>query len=137
MSGHLKVDVYDGAWVTINIGILNYNFDLFRAEICFKGQIEYELNILKVNVPKCSTGSTILGLPKSAIDFIVPYFIVPYNTISCLTIGNLNMFPRDILAYMVPSENSYLLISYYFLEVRTHAYSKAGSVVCLTINAQT
>ena len=49
MSGHLIVDVHDGAWVTVNIGILNYNFDLFRAEICFKGKIEYELNILKVS----------------------------------------------------------------------------------------
>ena len=48
MSGHLIVDVHDGAWVTVNVGILNYNFDLFRAEICFKGKIEYELNILKV-----------------------------------------------------------------------------------------
>ena len=49
LAGHLIVDVHDGTWATIHVGILNFDFDIFRAEICFKGKIEYELNILGVS----------------------------------------------------------------------------------------
>ena len=36
------------AWATVHVGIIGFDFDMFRAELCFKGGIEYGLNILKV-----------------------------------------------------------------------------------------
>ena len=40
--------MYDAAWVTIHMGIVNKDFDLIRAQLCFKGKIKYDLNILAV-----------------------------------------------------------------------------------------
>ncbi|KAK2165104.1 hypothetical protein NP493_1383g00012 [Ridgeia piscesae] len=42
-----KIDVLDTAWAEVHVGIFGLNYDIFRAELCFKGGIEYELNILK------------------------------------------------------------------------------------------
>ena len=48
LKGHLIVDVDDKAYATIHLGILGLQLDFFRAELCFKGNIRYEINILKV-----------------------------------------------------------------------------------------
>ena len=48
LNGHLDVDILDSAFATIHIGIFGIDFDIFRGELCFKGGIEYGLNILKV-----------------------------------------------------------------------------------------
>ena len=48
LQGHLQVDVLDSAFATIHIGLFGIDFDIFRGEICFKGGIQYGLNILKV-----------------------------------------------------------------------------------------
>ena len=43
-----KIDVLDTAWAEVHVGIFGLNYDIFRAELCYKGGIEYGLNILKV-----------------------------------------------------------------------------------------
>ncbi|KAI0234744.1 hypothetical protein LSAT2_014923 [Lamellibrachia satsuma] len=45
--GHMKVDFLDSAFATLHIGLIGFDFDIFRAEFCFKTGIEYELNTLK------------------------------------------------------------------------------------------
>lgn len=49
LSGHIIADVYDTAYAIIHVGFLAKDLDLFRAELCFKGTIEYDLNILAVS----------------------------------------------------------------------------------------
>ena len=48
LAGHLKVNIHDAAWATIHVGILGFDLTIFKAEICFKGGIEYHLNMLAV-----------------------------------------------------------------------------------------
>ena len=48
LKGHLDIDILDSAFATAHIGIIGYDFDFFRAELCVKGGIDYGLNILKV-----------------------------------------------------------------------------------------
>ena len=48
LQGHLDVDILDSAYASAHIGIIGYDIDFFRAEICVKGGIDYGLNILKV-----------------------------------------------------------------------------------------
>ena len=50
LAGFLKVDVHDAAWTIFNIGILDLDFTVFKAELCFKGKVEYDLNILGVRI---------------------------------------------------------------------------------------
>ena len=49
LQGHLKVDILDSAFATLHIGIIGFDLDIFKAELCMKGHIEYGLNILKVS----------------------------------------------------------------------------------------
>ena len=49
LRGHMKVDVMDSAFATLHIGIIGFDLDLYKAELCMKGHIDYELNILKVS----------------------------------------------------------------------------------------
>ncbi|GAB1602264.1 uncharacterized protein LOC115224694 [Argonauta hians] len=46
-SGFFKVDIDDEAFAEAHVGLLHINVDLFRAKLCFRGHIKYELNILK------------------------------------------------------------------------------------------
>ena len=39
----------DSVFATLHIGIIGFDLDIFKAELCMKGHIEYELNILKVS----------------------------------------------------------------------------------------
>ena len=48
MEGHFLVDVYDGAFAEAHVALLDFQIDIVKAFICFKGHINYDLNILKV-----------------------------------------------------------------------------------------
>ena len=39
----------DSAFATLHIGIIGFDLDLYKAELCMKGHIDYGLNILKVS----------------------------------------------------------------------------------------
>ncbi|XP_019618168.1 PREDICTED: uncharacterized protein LOC109465393 [Branchiostoma belcheri] len=47
LNGRFGIDVLDEVYATANFGIINYNLDIVRARVCFKGFIQYDLNILK------------------------------------------------------------------------------------------
>ena len=49
LRGHMKIDIMDSAFATLHVGIIGFDLDLYKAELCMKGHIEYELNILKVS----------------------------------------------------------------------------------------
>lgn len=38
--------VYDEVYVRVYVGIIGFNFDFFVVRVCFKGGIEYNINIL-------------------------------------------------------------------------------------------
>ena len=46
----MKVDLLDEAFATLHIGLIGFDFDIFRLDFCFNGGTEYDLNILKVDV---------------------------------------------------------------------------------------
>lgn len=50
LSGYGKVTVEDKAWATVHVGIFGFDLDIFRAELCYKGEIGYDLNILAVSI---------------------------------------------------------------------------------------
>ena len=53
LEGHLLVDILDSAYLTFHLGLVGKkNIDMFRAEVCFKSEIKYNLNILKVSGTK-------------------------------------------------------------------------------------
>ncbi|XP_053407458.1 uncharacterized protein LOC123547213 isoform X2 [Mercenaria mercenaria] len=47
LSGHFMVDVYDGAYAEAHVGMINFQVDIVKAYVCFKGRIAYDLNVLK------------------------------------------------------------------------------------------
>ncbi|XP_052224342.1 uncharacterized protein LOC127839993 [Dreissena polymorpha] len=47
LSGHFMVDVYDGAYAEAHVGMIGFKIDIVKAYVCFKGHIEYDLNVLK------------------------------------------------------------------------------------------
>ncbi|KAH3708804.1 hypothetical protein DPMN_068263 [Dreissena polymorpha] len=47
LSGHFMVDVYDGAYAEAHVGMIGLKIDIVKAYVCFKGHIEYDLNVLK------------------------------------------------------------------------------------------
>ena len=48
LSGHFLVDVYDQAYATALAGIVGFKTDIVYASICYRGHVEYDLNVLKV-----------------------------------------------------------------------------------------
>jgi hypothetical protein len=50
LSGHFMIDVYDGAYAEAHVGMINFQVDIVKAYVCFKGRIAYDLNVLKVFV---------------------------------------------------------------------------------------
>jgi hypothetical protein len=44
------IDVYDGAYAEAHVGLINYQVNIVKAYVCFKGHIAYDLNVLKVLV---------------------------------------------------------------------------------------
>lgn len=47
LSGRFEVDAYDEAYFVANIGYVGITLDIFRATVCYKGYISYNLNILQ------------------------------------------------------------------------------------------
>lgn len=48
LSGHFLVDIDNDAFATAHAGVINKDFDIFRAFVCYKGHIRYNFNVLKV-----------------------------------------------------------------------------------------
>ena len=44
----MSLDLYDEAYSTIHMGIINKNIDVFKVRFCFRGRVDYNLNILQV-----------------------------------------------------------------------------------------
>ncbi|ESO82597.1 hypothetical protein LOTGIDRAFT_236952 [Lottia gigantea] len=47
LSGHAIVDVHDEAYARVHLGVVGVNLDFFLARVCFKGNAEYNLNLLQ------------------------------------------------------------------------------------------
>lgn len=50
LHSFFRINVDDEAWVTANIGIIGKYVDIVRAKFCYAGHIEYDLNVLKVDI---------------------------------------------------------------------------------------
>lgn len=50
MSGHLKVNVHDEAYARLHLGVIGENVDIIQASLCFKGDTNYNINILQVSL---------------------------------------------------------------------------------------
>ncbi|XP_076086954.1 uncharacterized protein LOC143057528 [Mytilus galloprovincialis] len=48
LSGHLKVNVHDEAYARLHLGVIGENVDIIQALLCFKGDTNYNINILQV-----------------------------------------------------------------------------------------
>ena len=48
LSGSAELNIYDKAWATVHLGLLGFDFHIFLADLCYKGSIGYDLNILEV-----------------------------------------------------------------------------------------
>ena len=49
LEAQMKLDVMDSSFITFHVGLLGKDYDLVKAELCMKGHVGYQLNILKVN----------------------------------------------------------------------------------------
>ena len=49
LEAQMKLDVMDSAFVTLHVGLIGKDYDIVKAEVCMKGHVGYDLNILKVN----------------------------------------------------------------------------------------
>ena len=49
LEAQMKLDVMDSAFVTLHVGLIGKDYDIVKAEVCIKGHVGYDLNILKVN----------------------------------------------------------------------------------------
>ena len=47
LSGRFLIDVHDEAYFVVNLGYVDTHFEVFRARVCLKGHISYNLNILQ------------------------------------------------------------------------------------------
>ena len=47
LAGKFFVDVFDEGYFKVDIGFVNLKLDIFLVQICFKGHISYNLNILQ------------------------------------------------------------------------------------------
>nr|KAG5700344.1 hypothetical protein BaRGS_029596 [Batillaria attramentaria] len=47
LSGYASVNVNDKMWAEANIGLIDYHLDLFRAEVCYRGRLFYNMNLVK------------------------------------------------------------------------------------------
>ncbi|KAK7113965.1 hypothetical protein V1264_000110 [Littorina saxatilis] len=47
LSGYVDVDVHDKLWAEAHLGFLDWRIDILLAEICYKGRLSYNMNIVK------------------------------------------------------------------------------------------
>lgn len=45
INGYVKIKVYDEVYVWVNFGFVGFNLDFFVVRVCFKGGVEYSINI--------------------------------------------------------------------------------------------
>lgn len=45
INGYVKIKVYDEVYVWVYFGFVGFNFDFFVVRVCFKGGVEYSINI--------------------------------------------------------------------------------------------
>ena len=50
LSGHFMVDVYDHAYAEAHAGVIGFKVDIVKALICYRGHVEYDLNVLKARL---------------------------------------------------------------------------------------
>ena len=55
LSGYVDVAVHDKVWVEIHLGLIDKNWDILLAEVCYKGRLSYNMNIVKVKVASPTT----------------------------------------------------------------------------------
>lgn len=48
LSGYVDVNVHDKVWAEAHIGMIGKQWDIILVEICFRGRLSYNLNIIKV-----------------------------------------------------------------------------------------
>jgi hypothetical protein len=48
IQGFFRIDVHDRLFAEVHIGIINFQKYIFLIDVCYKGHIEYNLNLLKV-----------------------------------------------------------------------------------------
>lgn len=48
LNGYVDVTVHDKVWAEIHAGIINKHWDILLMEICYKGRLSYNTNIMKV-----------------------------------------------------------------------------------------
>ena len=46
----MDVNVHDKVWAEIHLGIIDKKWTLLLAEVCYKGRLSYNMNIVKVTV---------------------------------------------------------------------------------------
>ncbi|XP_076452271.1 uncharacterized protein LOC143287914 [Babylonia areolata] len=60
LNGHVDVTVHDKVWAEIHLGIINKEWTILLVEVCYKGRLSYNINIIKdftVNMMKDMTGA--------------------------------------------------------------------------------
>ena len=48
LNGYVDVSVHDKVWAEIHLGIIDKEWTLLLAEVCYKGRLSYNMNIVKV-----------------------------------------------------------------------------------------
>ena len=51
----MDVNVHDKVWAEIHLGVINRQWTLLLAEICYKGRLSYNMNLVKVQPGHKST----------------------------------------------------------------------------------
>ena len=79
LNGRFEVNIHDEAYFVANLGFVGVNFDVFRARVCFKGYIEYNLNILQelginsfsdlANIYDETIGAVVSSIKQAITDF--------------------------------------------------------------------
>ena len=79
LNGRFEVDIHDEAYFVANIGFVGIFFDVFRARVCFKGHIAYNLNIFQelginsfsdlANIYDETIGAVVSAIKQAITDF--------------------------------------------------------------------
>ena len=48
LNGYVDVTVHDKVWAEIHLGLIDKEWTLLLVEICYKGRLSYNMNIVKV-----------------------------------------------------------------------------------------
>ena len=70
LNGYVDINVHDKVWTEVHVGLINTKFDIFLAEICYKGRLSYSTNIMKVIDLLVSMGFSALCLCVCLFVFV-------------------------------------------------------------------